>query len=109
VIKHEAYRDCYRYRKAVFDLHEKNYTTNGFVLLSERIASPASLAAINYVRYSDLEDAANFIRSEKDKIQCVVSNILFEDFATVPFGRTQLPEIDDYADGVDTLRFLLSL
>jgi len=27
----------------------------------------------------------------------------------IPFGQAQKPKIDDYADGVDTMKFLTSL
>ena len=47
----------------------------------------------------------------KDKIQCVVSrkSALTDGFSPIPFGHTQQPGLSDYADGVDTLKFLLEL
>ena len=45
------------------------------------------------------------ILDEKEQIQCVVAEgILSEE---VDFGQTQCPKLDDYADGVDTVEFLL--
>jgi hypothetical protein len=38
-----------------------------------------------------------------ENIQCVVGK------NSVPFGEVQCPRIDDYADGVDTIKFLLNL
>jgi len=37
----------------------------------------------------------------------VVSKNLIEN--SIPFGKTQQPELWDYADNVDTLEFLLSI
>jgi hypothetical protein len=37
----------------------------------------------------------------KDSIQCIVSS------GGIPFGRAQQPELWDYADGIDTIEFLL--
>jgi hypothetical protein len=45
--------------------------------------------------------------SQKDKIQCIISNTELSN--AIPFGKAQQPELDDYADGVDTLAFLEKL
>jgi hypothetical protein len=47
------------------------------------------------------------IIERKDEIQCVVSKIDLG--VNIPFGKTQQPELWDYADNVDTIAFLLSL
>jgi hypothetical protein len=40
-------------------------------------------------------------------IQCIASGLPIE--GAVPLGTTQEPQLWDYADGVDTLRFLMEL
>jgi hypothetical protein len=47
------------------------------------------------------------LNSKKDQIQCVVSNGFMEN--EIPFGKTQKPELWDYADNVDSIEFLLSI
>ena len=49
----------------------------------------------------------NRLNLDEDKIQCVVSNLPIKN--KVDFGETQNPKLWDYADGVDTMTFLLSL
>ena len=44
---------------------------------------------------------------DKEQLQCVVSNAVIEN--AIPFGTTQNPSLNDYADGVDTMEFLLNL
>jgi len=44
---------------------------------------------------------------DSDKIQCIVSDQLSENHLS--FGSTQTPQLEDYADGVDTVRFLLKI
>ena len=39
------------------------------------------------------------------KLQCVVSNI--DIYNSVSFGKTQAPDLEDYADNIDTIDFLL--
>ena len=50
----------------------------------------------------------NDIRSKENEIQCIVSHI-----PSVPnclnFGTTQFPGLSDYADSIDTMKFLLEL
>jgi hypothetical protein len=43
-----------------------------------------------------------------DKIQCVLTNSKGVP-NSVDFGKSQQPELWDYADGVDTLKFLINL
>ena len=48
------------------------------------------------------------IQSHTDKLQCVVSaNGWYPN--SVAFGKAQQPEVWDYADNVDTMKFLAAL
>jgi hypothetical protein len=49
------------------------------------------------------------IADREEQIQCVVARSGFLSSATIDFGTTQTPELWSYADGVDTLQFLLGL
>ena len=60
-----------------------------------------SLAVVMLREYSDIEEVKKWIETNAMHIQCVVSR------TDIPFGRAQYPALMDYADGVDTMRFLL--
>ena len=60
-----------------------------------------SLAVVTLREYSDIEEVSEWIETNAEHIQCVVSR------SDIPFGRAQYPALTDYADGVDTMRFLL--
>ena len=60
-----------------------------------------SLAVVTLREYSDIGEVSEWIEENKEHIQCVVSR------TDIPFGRAQYPALMDYADGVDTMRFLL--
>lgn len=64
-----------------------------------------SLAVVTLKEYSDIEDVKAWIHANAEHIQCVVSNCRIE--GSQPLGRAQYPALMDYADGVDTMRFLL--
>lgn len=64
-----------------------------------------SLAVVTLKEYVDMADVSAWLKSNAERIQCVVSNCGIE--GTQPLGRAQYPALADYADGVDTMRFLL--
>jgi hypothetical protein len=43
--------------------------------------------------------------AQTEELQCVVGNAS----GHIPFGQTQCPTLWDYADGVDTVAFLLEM
>ena len=47
------------------------------------------------------EDYLQDIKLNKDNLQCLIG----EGF--IPFGHSQKPNLNDYADGVDTMKFLI--
>ena len=64
-----------------------------------------SLAVITLKEYDDMEEVKSWIEINAEHIQCIVSNCGIEN--SHPLGRAQYPALADYADGVDTMRFLL--
>jgi hypothetical protein len=108
VTDHQGYNDCFRYQRALSELSEENYLTNGFVIIRENKLAFSSIAVINYNVYEDIEQVKIFLADQKDKIQCIVSKTdRIEN--PIPLGQTQFPELTDYADGVDTMDFLASV
>lgn len=104
IVHHNKYANNYDYNKAVWLLNKENLLDNGFLLLKEdpsQLACPT--ASLLYSRYEEVGEAMNFLASHGDSIQCVVGH------THLPFGHAQSPGLADYADGVDTLAFLLRL
>ena len=60
-----------------------------------------SLAVVTLREYSDIEEVKKWIETNAEHIHCVVSR------TDISFGRAQYPALTDYADGVDTMYFLL--
>jgi len=103
---HHKYHNNYHYQKSIFLVSVIPHLDNGFVLLqeSERLVSP--IAVVYYEYYSKLEDLRQRLDSTHDKLQCIVGNF---SLATLKFGQAQFPGLNDYADGVDVLKFLSEL
>jgi hypothetical protein len=107
LIEYDKYRNNYDYNKAVYLMSQFRLLENGFVMLKEDSSYASPIATLFYEYYEDLEDLRARLESDKEFIQCIVT----EDFdgEHVGFGQTQKPQLWDYADGVDTLEFLSKL
>jgi len=108
VANHSRYMNNYTYNRSVFLLNTTPHFDNGFVLLRplDSFAAPVSVVNISY--YKPDVDWQAFINENNSLIQCVISNNRGHPLH-VDFGISQHPRLDDYADSVDTLQFLLSL
>ncbi|MVN91066.1 acyl-CoA reductase [Mucilaginibacter aquatilis] len=110
VIQHSKYHNNYDYNKAIYLVNRDKHLDNGFLLLKqdERLASP--LAVIFYEEYDDLPSAQDYLSKQSENIQCIVTSASIEaNNQIVNFGQSQCPALWDYADGIDTLRFLANL
>ncbi len=101
VIYNNKYANNYDYNKAIYLVNKEKFLDSGYLLLKEErgISSPVSVLFYEY--YTDYGNLMQYIDSMKDNIQCIVA------CEAVPFGKAQQPELWDYADGIDTIEFLL--
>ena len=107
VIDHNKYVNNYDYNKAVYLMSEEKFYDNGFVILKEEKKLGSPIACVYFEYYEDLVQVQNIIKINNQNIQCVVSNEKI--FNGISFGTTQCPKLSDYADNVDTLKFLLKI
>jgi hypothetical protein len=99
---HHKYRNNYDYILAVLMLNRTYYMTNESVILHENKALFSPISQLNYEYYNNEQELAASLQKNQD-VQCIVGK------QYIPFGQAQLPSLTDYADGVDTLQFLLKL
>ena len=110
IINHHKYNNNYGYNKSIYLVNSDRHFDNNFLLLKEddRLASPISVLFYQY--YNEIIDAESIINSQSFQIQCIVTKMELKiSNQIVDFGKTQQPELWDYADGVDTISFLLNL
>jgi hypothetical protein len=101
VIAHSKYANNYDFNKAVYIVNRESFHDTGYLLLKEdvRLSSPVSVL---YYEYYESQDAVRQQTEKlKEKIQCIVGR------GNIPFGKAQSPHLWDYADGIDTIEFLL--
>ncbi|MBI1767560.1 MAG: acyl-CoA reductase [Bacteroidetes bacterium] len=108
IINHHKYANNYDYQKSILLINQIHFYDNGFLLLtkSENLVSPIS--TIYYESYKDQDDLTMKLKLNAEKIQCIVSaRGWFRQ--SIPFGEAQFPTVDDYADRIDTIKFLQSV
>jgi hypothetical protein len=108
VTDNNKYINNYHYYKTIYSMNPKPFMDNGFSLFIEDESLWAPVSVINFSFYNSLKEVSDFVISNSDKLQCVIGS-KSEIETAIPFGRSQNPELWDYADGVDTMEFLLSL
>jgi hypothetical protein len=96
------YKHNYDYMLAVMLLNKQYYMSNPSILLTEskELFSPISLLNFEYYKAGENPSAA---LTNNEDVQCIVGK------QYIPFGKAQQPSLTDYADGVDVMKFLLSL
>ena len=98
----QKYSNNYDYQLSVLLLNNSFYMTNESTLLVEQEQIFSAIGVVHYEYYNDLDITKKDLQKNAN-IQCVVG----KDF--IPFGHGQEPGLFDYADGVDTMQFLLSV
>ena len=104
IISNAKYANNYDYNKAVYLMSLFDLLENGFLMLKEDSSYSSPIATVFYEYYEDIDQLKDQLLKDSEKIQCIVSNGVLAD--EVPFGKTQEPQLWDYADGVNTLEFL---
>lgn len=99
---HNKYKNNYDYQLSIALMNNIYYMTNGSTLLIESEEIFSAISQLNYSFYSDKAAVQKTLQLNND-VQCIVST------DNTGFGKAQQPGLFDYADGVDTMQFLLAL
>ena len=107
-INHNKYVNNYEYNRTVYLMGNEKLLDNNFLILKEdkRFSSP--IAVLFYETYKDIDSLNHYLKENESLLQCIVSNNS-NIVNAIPFGKSQKPALHEYADGVDTLNFLISL
>lgn len=102
LINHHKYKNNYDYNLAVHMLNNRFYMTNGSMILVEAASPFSPISQLNFEYYNNESEIRMKLLLNED-IQCVVGK------HSIAFGAAQCPQLSDYADGIDTIEFLLNL
>ncbi len=104
-IHHHKYANNYTYHKAILLMNLDTHLDNGFLILQQKdteIKPP--LSVLFYSFYTNKKQLVSEF-ANSDQIQCIVGDME----GLVPYGEAQKPSINDYADHIDTIQFVLDI
>ncbi|MFZ5940571.1 MAG: acyl-CoA reductase [Bacteroidota bacterium] len=104
---HNKYQNNVDYHRSVYLMNRIPFLDNGIVLLKEDLSLASPVGVVYYEKYTDIGRVNRQLEQQKDELQCVVSAV--REIGGIAPGTAQTPMPWDYADGVDTIRFLIQL
>ncbi len=109
VINNHKYKHNFDYHLATLIINNLPYIENGFVILHPNPQLASRVAVVHYQMYENLPDVLTMLSHQELQIQVIVSQKPLPGWKHVYFGTSQKPELNDFADRVDTMAFLLQL
>ncbi len=103
LMNHNKYMNNFDYHSALFLLNNAPFLTNNFLILREHDAMATPVSVVHYEYYTTFGELSKKLQNQEAEIQCIVGHNY------IPFGKSQEPELMDYADGVDVMKFLLNI
>lgn len=109
VINNNKYANNYEYNRTVYLMkNDASLLDNNFILLKEDESYISPIGVLFYEYYETIEGLNKRLEKDKEQLQCIVS-ITDEVRNSVLPGNAQCPALWDYADGIDTMNFLIKL
>ncbi|MDX2305651.1 MAG: acyl-CoA reductase [Microscillaceae bacterium] len=108
LVNHNKYGNNYDYNKSILLMNQEPFFDTGFLILQENARLVSPVAMMYYEFYKNQEDLYNKIQLHQDQTQLLTSAQGWFP-GSIPFGQSQKPKLWDYADGIDTFKFLLEL
>ena len=105
VVDNKKYGNNYDYNRAVYILNLEKFLDNNFLIIKEDKGLFSPVSVLLYQEFESEKEIKQYLSDNKEDLQCIVGN----GPGYVPFGYSQQPVISEYADGVDTLKFLVNL
>jgi hypothetical protein len=106
-IHHHKFANNYTYHKAIFLMNLNDHLDAGFLIIKQDSKIAAPIGVLFYDFYKNVEEVKNIVADKKEELQCLVSKL--ELMEAIPYGSSQKPSLETYADGEDTLLFLSKL
>ena len=102
-----SYKNNLDYQRTILLMNGTPIIDCDFVNMTDKISVSAPISCVNLAYYTDTKEVQSWLNGHEEQIQCVIN---FKDFSrNIDFGIAQEPELQEYADGVDTMEFLSKL
>ena len=108
LFNHFKYMNNHSYHRSIYLLNNTPFLDNDAFILTESEQYSSPIPVLYYEFYKDIESLKEKLLHDDELIQCIATDA-FTSGKSVPLGCTQSPGLADYADGIDTLKFLIEL
>ncbi len=109
IMDHTKYRNNYEYNRSIYLLNNVLHLANDCLMIVEHESMLSRISSLHFEYYSSVDSLKEILLKEIDEIQCIATKMNLSELNTVNLGQTQSPALNDYADSVDTMEFLLNL
>lgn len=106
---HVKWKNNFDYNYALTTLNKESFHLTGPLMVLEEKAIASRIATLHFEYYEDKAVLETELTQREEEIQLIVAQPDYLSLDTFAFGEAQQPALADYADGVDTLAFLLGL
>lgn len=107
LLDHPKFKNNYDYSYTIYLMNNDPIHVFGPTVLRESAELHSRIACLHYERYNDLSELRHELNKYDDQIQCVSCSD--DSFCDIPLGGAQQPSLNDYSDGVDTMKFLQNI
>lgn len=109
LVLNTRYKNNFDYNYSLYLLNNAAFKANGCVLVTEDQAIQSRIACLHYEFYDTDKAVIEDLKKHQESIQFVVSEKKFDSIDTLKMGLCHRPSLNNYLDGVDTMRFLKEL
>jgi len=109
--RHAPYSDCVRYATALHQMRRDTFWDFGSCIAAYSAALHSPVGEVFLQEYASPEALRDTLIFHKSSLQCIATSMPLAGLESrcVSLGKAQRPRLWDYADGVDTMNFLLAL
>jgi hypothetical protein len=107
IVQHTKYCNNFEYNRAIYLLNQTPHLVNNCMILLENPSLESRISCLHWESYQDETNLLEKLSQNSEKIQTIVSKNPIQGLKTVRFGQAQSPDIEDFADGIDTIDFIL--
>ena len=106
---HTKYKNNYDYNFALCIMNRPHFYQGNTLLLVENKSIASPIGILNFEYYTEINELCEKLAMNEFSIQCICSKISLPNLNSINFGNSQNPSLGDYADGINTMEFLLNL
>ena len=103
---HHKYLNNLEYQKITHLINCVPFLDQGICIFKENVNLDSPISVIHYEYYAEKQEVIKSLSLLGEDLQCTVSNIRHFPVC-FPLGQAQSPKLNDYANNLDTIRFII--